>query len=659
MRGLSFSERQGRTYMVEIMHVVYGGTGGAARVVTEIVKRHNRNRYNPAVVLVGYEVDPQYAQELAEDGIPAFTLRKQKKWDLRFFRSLRRLIAERRPEIVVLHTPVAYFWGRTALLGLGVKLVVSVEHLAVENYYGSSGRVINMAQAHLLTDRVVCVSESVRSVVQRELRLPDWKVRVIENGLPVECYPRTDQAALLSGKPVRLKMVSRLDSQKDPATLIKAAGILLEEGIDFRLDFVGDGMLRREMELLAQQLGLNRRVAFLGTRRDVPELLLDTDIFVLATHAEGLPIALIEAMAVGLPCIATAVPGTLDVVQDHVTGLLVAESDPAALSEAVRFLINNPEEARRMAAAARDKVTQQYNISRTAKEYENLFAEALTLRIRMPEHEKRTFAQLKEHYEIEKELADRLRRASKKERGCLYSALYDELYRRVPHHPQITRKANPEAQKNAVSRQVKFLERFIKADSTFLEVGPGDCTLALAVAKIARKVYAVDVSEEITRGVALPQNCDLIISSGSSIPLPGNSVDVAYSNQLMEHLHPKDAAEQLQEIHNVLTRGGVYICITPNRLFGPHDISMYFDETATGFHLKEYTTRELADLFKKAGFSKIRCGIGFRGFRVLGPALPICWAEGVISNMSRLLGTTPNRLPVKILPGSICIIAWK
>ena len=161
--------------------------------------------------------------------------------------------------------------------------------------------------------------------------------------------------------------------------------------------------------------------------------------------------------------------------------------------------------------------------------------------MRIPEGEQRTPEQLKEHYIIEKELASRLRSASREERRHLYTALYDELFRRVPHHPQLTQKADPQTQAEAVSAQLALLSRFLKPDSTFLEVGPGDCRLAFEVAKRVRKVIAVDVSEEITRTSERPDNFELIISDGSSIPVPVESVDVAYSNQLMEHLHPDDA----------------------------------------------------------------------------------------------------------------------
>ena len=164
--------------------------------------------------------------------------------------------------------------------------------------------------------------------------------------------------------------------------------------------------------------------------------------------------------------------------------------------------------------------------------------------------------------------------------------------------------------------QLAFIGRFLRPGQTFLEIGPGDCALSFEVCRHAARVLAVDVSTEITNVPDVPANFRLIISDGCSIPAQRNSVDVAYSNQLMEHLHPDDALEQVHNILDVLKPGGVYICITPNRITGPHDVSRGFDEEATGFHLKEYTTSELTALFREVGFSKVRSYVGARGLHL-------------------------------------------
>ena len=225
----------------------------------------------------------------------------------------------------------------------------------------------------------------------------------------------------------------------------------------------------------------------------------------------------------------------------------------------------------------------------------------------------RTMEQRYEHYVVEKELADKLRTASQEERRSLYASLYDELYRRVPHHTQLTRKSSLEESQADAALQLATLKPFLNKDCVYLEVGPGDCAVSLEVAKYVKQVYAVDVSNEITKNLAFPQNFKLVLSDGTSIPVSNNTVNVAYSNQLMEHIHPDDAFEQLRNIYSSLAPGGVYICITPNRLSGPHDISRFFDSVASGFHLKEYTVSELRDLFIRVGFSKTMVNVGMMG----------------------------------------------
>jgi SAM-dependent methyltransferase len=259
---------------------------------------------------------------------------------------------------------------------------------------------------------------------------------------------------------------------------------------------------------------------------------------------------------------------------------------------------------------------------------------------------------VRQHYEVERELADRLRRASREERRTLYRSVYNELYQRVPHHPQLRRKASAELTRKAVAPQLRLLRPYLRSDTTILEIGPGDCALSVELATLVRQVYGLDVSDEITQRMSLPSNFQLILSDGTSVPLPSESVDVVFSNQLMEHLHPDDALEQLGEVCRVLRRGGVYICVTPNRLNGPHDVSQHFDLVATGFHLKEYTVGELTRLFRKVGFRKVQALLGTRGMFVPAPVGPIIAGEAVLSlappRARRALGRT---LPVRAFLG--------
>ena len=262
----------------------------------------------------------------------------------------------------------------------------------------------------------------------------------------------------------------------------------------------------------------------------------------------------------------------------------------------------------------------------------------------------RTAAQIREHYDIERELADRLRHGSREERRRLYTEVYDELFRRVPLHPQLQKKASPQDRQRVVQRKLRLLGRYLRPGVRFMELGPGDCALAVHVAATAAHVAAVDVSPGITAGLEPPPNFELFISDGASVPVPTGSVDVAFSDQLMEHLHPDDAREQLQGVFEALAPGGAYVCITPNRLAGPHDVSQHFDAEATGLHLKEYTIAELVDLFREVGFRRFHLYAGGKGWYVRFPLGIALFKEWQVARLParRALG---RFLPVRAMLG--------
>ena len=233
---------------------------------------------------------------------------------------------------------------------------------------------------------------------------------------------------------------------------------------------------------------------------------------------------------------------------------------------------------------------------------------------------------------FETRIASRLRDASRTERMKLYGELYDE-YAKV--FPESVPGATDDANRN-VRFELAFARRSVSADAVVAEVGPGRCAFAISLARYCQRVYGVDVVDQSPRE-SVPANFEHVLTDGIHIPLPDQSVDVVISNQMMEHLHPEDASYQIKEILRVLRIGGCYLCITPNRLHGPHDTSARFDDlscrivdgsyVANGLHLKEYTNSELSQLFSEAGFRNCRHFVGARGVYVQVPAQLMGWCE--------------------------------
>lgn len=261
--------------------------------------------------------------------------------------------------------------------------------------------------------------------------------------------------------------------------------------------------------------------------------------------------------------------------------------------------------------------------------------------------ESRSLERLRLHYRVERQLADRLRDAADaKERQRLCATMYDELFRLVPDHPRLAEKGEAtELRERDIGWNMAQLKPYLRRGCTFLEVGAGDCALSARVAETAGKVFAVDISAR-ARKLRLPGNVRFVKTSGTDIGVPIETVDLAFSDQLMEHLHPDDAITQLKNIRRALKPGGVYLCVTPNRLYGPSDVSGYFEDVACGFHLREYSVREIRGIFREAGFPKQHVYIGARGLFLRCPALLVEALETAIEWLPRFLRRRVARVSI-------------
>jgi SAM-dependent methyltransferase len=225
-----------------------------------------------------------------------------------------------------------------------------------------------------------------------------------------------------------------------------------------------------------------------------------------------------------------------------------------------------------------------------------------------------TAEQVRRHYEEEKALRNHLLATSKEKRATAFLWAYDELFRRCPWHPALTERSGANAPE-VIERRVQSFLPFLPPSkgSRILEIGCGNGELIIGLARKGFACAGVDVSD-----VRLQRLRDLKLSGleffqaeGTTLPLPDGSFDSAISMQLFEHLHPDDAVEHLREVHRVLKPGGKYFLETPNRLVGPADVSRFFVDVAEGFHLREYSVRDMVDLFRQAGFSSARVILGW------------------------------------------------
>lgn len=236
-----------------------------------------------------------------------------------------------------------------------------------------------------LSGVVLANATPIRDALISEDRFAPEKLRVIHNGVDTEKFQRAqrDRARLFPdvGNEMLVVLVGNMHSDvKGHPWLIAAAPTVVREFPEVRFVFAGDGELRPTFAAQVAQLGLEDRFKFLGRRSDIPEILASCDLAVLPSRAEGLPNAVLEYMAAGLPTIASRVGGMAELIQDGVTGLLVPAEDANALAGALLQFLRDPEQARQIANNGQRFAVENFSFERLIREIDELYGELLERR---------------------------------------------------------------------------------------------------------------------------------------------------------------------------------------------------------------------------------------------------------------------------------------
>jgi SAM-dependent methyltransferase len=212
---------------------------------------------------------------------------------------------------------------------------------------------------------------------------------------------------------------------------------------------------------------------------------------------------------------------------------------------------------------------------------------------------------VRQHYLLEKKLAQRILTSSPTDRTQIAIEAYNELFSSIPWHSQLNK--SEEKERERLAEKWMFFGHLVGPSSLILDIGAGTAYWTRYLAsKSTGRCVGIDVSREVlARRPGDPSNLELYIMDATKLDFPASSFDVAFSSQLIEHLHPDDVGPHFASVCRVLKGKGVYAFDTPSRLDGPHDVSKYFDDVATCFHLKEWTYRELVGYLKEAGFAKV------------------------------------------------------
>ncbi len=359
-----------------VLHLIEtGGPGGAERMMVNLAAGLGPEYFSEAALIR----DSWIGMALRRRGIPVTMLRDGSEGSFAILRNLVRLIRKR--QVAILHTH-EFFMNTVGLVAsrlTGVPLLATVHG---RNYYPDRfRRRIAYRLVGRFAERMVAVSEDVRRFLAERIGIPRIRMRVIPNGVALHEEPSQETVSALRrslGLDQHSEVVGTIGSLypvKGHSHLIHAAFHVIRRHPRVIFLIVGRGGLRETLEAQARHLGVAHQLRFLGQREDVRELLAVCDVFVLPSLSEGMPLSLLEAMAAGVPPVATRVGGMAEVIEDGKTGLLVPPADSNALAESIVILLEDRKLAKDIGKSAREVAASRFSLTRMVQAYQEIYRE--------------------------------------------------------------------------------------------------------------------------------------------------------------------------------------------------------------------------------------------------------------------------------------------
>lgn len=347
--------------ILRICHVSVGlRTGGLERLLVDFARYHDPSRFQ--LLFVALDRLGRPAEEIRELGCEVVALPDfGRSW--KQFLALRSLFRDRQIDVVHTHNAHPHFWGTWSAWWGGVPVIINTRHgqrfgqsLSGRSKFWLAGQFVN---------RIVTVSQDAARLCLSEDWLTSKRVSTIWNGID----PHKFQYAGPVEEP-RCISVARLSAEKDFSTLLRAVAMARETIPGLKLSLVGDGAERAGLESLVKELQLQDSVEFLGERSDIPQLLGKSGFFVSSSLTEGISLTLLEAMAVGLPVLATAVGGNPEIIVEGETGHLVPSRDPARFAQGICEMWQKRSHWKQMGLAGRRRVEEHFDVREMVRNYE-------------------------------------------------------------------------------------------------------------------------------------------------------------------------------------------------------------------------------------------------------------------------------------------------
>jgi Glycosyltransferase len=368
----------------KVAYIVHSlGTGGTEKLVCQMAESLKDSKNEAVICCLDYV--GAWGEAMGMRGIKVFNMGRKPGVDFSIIKKLRAIIREERPDILHAHQYTPYFYSvLAAALSFPRPKLIFTEH---GRHYPDKVRLkraIFNQFVNIFTDAIYGVSEFTKKSLVRYEKFPEGKIRVIYNGIKQEEFQGlidVDQKKTSLGMKADTRIVGtvgRLCAIKNFGMLIRAFDEVRKKVTDVMLVLVGDGPLRDELKALVESLGIKEYVLFLGNRQDTAELMKIFDVFALSSDLEASALVLLEAMASGVPVVATAVGGTPELVVEGKTGILTPRGDHMKFSEAIISILRDPAMKKSMGEAGKRRVAEKFTFNEMQDAYIEAYCNSLS-----------------------------------------------------------------------------------------------------------------------------------------------------------------------------------------------------------------------------------------------------------------------------------------
>jgi glycosyltransferase involved in cell wall biosynthesis len=374
---------------IKIAHIIRGkDRGGISSIVFPLIKHLESRGLQVLLIILG---KGSLIEDAVKRGINVRSFEKRiKGFDPSVLKRMINILKEENVVLIHTHSIGSNLYGRLAKIFLNIPVVTTVhadtlstlKGIFRKDIIGSILYRIDISMSRY-SDMIITVSNALKErLIERGINKE--KISVVNNGIEkcneekeLDTLSIKERFGITNEKVVGI--VGRLSAVKNHFLFLRSAKILLKKERKVKFLIIGDGPLKRELEILAEELGIRENVIFTGWRDDVQQLYRIMDIFVLSSHMEGMPVTLLEAMFNQVPIVATKIGGIPEVIEDGVTGYLCPPDNPNALSEAIFSILSNPAKGREMGVMGRKLVSEKFTIHSMSEAVAGIYLDILNL----------------------------------------------------------------------------------------------------------------------------------------------------------------------------------------------------------------------------------------------------------------------------------------